>query len=227
MRNGISAVGFDWKLFKAQGMAESGLSPTAKSWVGARGIMQLMPSTYHDISSHRPEMTSIDDPQWNIAAGIMHDRDMWTLWKDSVPDDDRWRFMFGGYNAGEGTIFRAQGVARASKLDERTWPNIESIAPTVPRWRYKETLGYVHTIEENRKRLSPIDGAARLCVTLAHERRARALPANRSSREHAPELLPSRSVIVPLAQQPVAQMAVAAGTRVEHRAAPLARRDHL
>ena len=149
-------IGFDWKLFKAQGMAESGLSPTAKSWVGARGIMQLMPSTYHDISSHRPEMTSIDDPQWNIAAGIMHDRDMWTLWKDSIPDDDRWRFMFGGYNAGEGTIFRAQGVARASKLNERTWPNIESVAPTVPRWRYKETLGYVHTIQENRKRLSPL-----------------------------------------------------------------------
>ena len=152
-------VGFDWKLFKAQGMAESGLSPTAKSWVGARGIMQLMPSTYRDIASHRPEMTAIDDPQWNIAAGIMHDRDMWTLWRDSVPDDDRWRFMFAGYNAGEGTIFRAQGVARASKLNERTWPNIESVAPTVPRWRYKETLGYVRTIQENRKRLSPLAAA--------------------------------------------------------------------
>jgi soluble lytic murein transglycosylase-like protein len=149
-------IGFDWKLFKAQGMAESGLSPTAKSRVGARGIMQLMPSTYHEISSHRPEMTAIDDPQWNIAAGIMHDRDMWTLWKDSVPDDDRWRFMFAGYNAGEGTIFRAQGVAKASKLDHRTWPSIESVAPTVPRWRYKETLGYVRTIQENRKRLSPL-----------------------------------------------------------------------
>jgi membrane-bound lytic murein transglycosylase F len=152
-------VGFDWKLFKAQGMAESGLSPTAKSWVGARGIMQLMPSTYHAIASHRPEMTAIDDPQWNIAAGIMHDRDMWTLWRDSVPDNDRWRFMFAGYNAGEGTIFRAQGVARASKLDHRTWPNIESVAPTVPRWRYKETLGYVRTIQENRERLSPLTAA--------------------------------------------------------------------
>jgi soluble lytic murein transglycosylase-like protein len=153
-------IGFDWKLFKAQGMAESGLSPTAKSWVGARGIMQLMPSTYHDISTHRPEMTSIDDPQWNIAAGIMHDRYLWTVWKDSVPDDDRWRFMFGGYNAGEGTIFRAQGVARASKLDERTWPNIESVAPTVPRWRYRETLGYVRAIEQNRKRLSPLSATS-------------------------------------------------------------------
>ena len=75
----------------------------------------------------------------------------------------KWRFMFGGYNAGEGTIFRAQGVARASKLNERTWPSIESIAPTVPRWRYKETLGYVRAIEENRRRLSqlaPHDSAA-------------------------------------------------------------------
>jgi membrane-bound lytic murein transglycosylase MltF len=147
-------VAFDWRLFKAQGMAESGLTPEARSRVGARGIMQLMPSTYHDISTHRPEMTSIDDPQWNIAAGIMHDRYLWSIWKDSVPDDDRWRFMFGGYNAGEGTIFRAQGVARASKLDGRAWPNIESIAPTVPRWRYRETIGYVRAIERYHRRMS-------------------------------------------------------------------------
>ena len=152
-------VGFDWKLFKAQGMAESGLSPTAKSWVGARGIMQLMPSTYGQIKTALPQFGAIDNPEWNIAAGILHDRDLWTLWRDSVPDDDRWRFMFAGYNAGEGTIFRAQGVARASKLNERTWPNIESVAPTVPRWRYKETLGYVRTIQENRKRLSPLTAA--------------------------------------------------------------------
>src|SRR6185369_9269115 len=33
-------VGFDWRLFKAQGMAESELNPNARSFVGARGIMQ-------------------------------------------------------------------------------------------------------------------------------------------------------------------------------------------
>src|SRR6266568_986457 len=37
---------FDWKYFKAQGFAESGLKADAQSWVGARGVMQLMPSTY-------------------------------------------------------------------------------------------------------------------------------------------------------------------------------------
>ena len=32
-------LGFDWRYFKAQGMAESELNPNAKSYVGARGIM--------------------------------------------------------------------------------------------------------------------------------------------------------------------------------------------
>ena len=65
---------FDWRYFKAQGFAESGLKPDATSWVGARGVMQLMPSTYREIASHRPEFGPIDQPEWNIAAGIMHDR---------------------------------------------------------------------------------------------------------------------------------------------------------
>jgi membrane-bound lytic murein transglycosylase F len=67
---------FDWRYFKAQGFAESELKPNATSWVGARGVMQLMPSTYQQIASHRPEFGAIDQPDWNIAAGILHDRDL-------------------------------------------------------------------------------------------------------------------------------------------------------
>ncbi|HVX41224.1 MAG TPA: transglycosylase SLT domain-containing protein [Gemmatimonadaceae bacterium] len=144
---------FDWKYFKAQGFAESGLDPNAKSWVGARGVMQLMPSTYHDIASHRRDFGSIDQPEWNIAAGIMHDRYLWELWADKIPDDERHQFMFASYNAGEGTITRAAAVARA-KLGQTDWPNVERIAPSVRRWRYLETLGYVHRIDSTYVRLS-------------------------------------------------------------------------
>jgi membrane-bound lytic murein transglycosylase F len=146
-------VGFDWKYFKAQGMAESELIATARSNVGARGVMQLMPSTFQEIQSKRPEFESIDDPEWNIAAGIMHDRYLWKLWEPVGPDSDRTRFMFGSYNAGEGTISRATAAARAKQLDESRWPNIELVAPEVPRWRYRETLGYVHKIDTNFTRL--------------------------------------------------------------------------
>src|SRR5215813_61653 len=94
---------FAWRYFKAQGFAESGLKPDATSWVGARGVMQLMPSTYQQIASHRPEFGAIDQPDWNIAAGILHDRDLWQLW-GSIPEAERYHFMFASYNAGEGTI---------------------------------------------------------------------------------------------------------------------------
>ncbi|MFN0098760.1 MAG: transglycosylase SLT domain-containing protein [Gemmatimonadaceae bacterium] len=146
-------VAWDWRWFKAQGMAESDLDSAARSRVGARGVMQLMPSTYGYIQSKRPEFGSIDDPEWNIAAGIMHDRYLWKLWAKSVPADERNPFMFGSYNAGEGTIGRAADSARVVAGGAPTWLHIEQVAPKVPRWRYRETLGYVKKIDSNYARL--------------------------------------------------------------------------
>ena len=147
-------VATDWRWFKAQGMAESDLVPTARSRVGARGIMQLMPSTFAAIQSQRREFSRIDDPEWNIAAGIAHDRYLWTLWDDRVHDpDERWDFMFGSYNAGQGTIYRAQRTADSLSLNRACWKDIERVAPGTPRWRYVETLGYVRKIRANRELL--------------------------------------------------------------------------
>jgi membrane-bound lytic murein transglycosylase F len=139
-------VGYDWRVFKAQAMAESQMNPNARSWVGARGLMQLMPSTYQDITSRSSGFGSIDDPEWNIAAGIMHDRSLWRRWERDSIDVDRREFMFASYNAGEGTIVNAQRACRARSLDQRSWSSVETVAPDVPRWRYRETLGYVRKI---------------------------------------------------------------------------------
>ena len=139
--------GFDWRYFKAQGMAESGLDPNATSYVGARGIMQLMPSTYAAISTRRPEFGAINDPEWNIAAGIMHDRYLWKLWSSAISERERPAFMFGSYNAGEGTIKRARSTALDQVGSGEQWAHIEQVAPKVPRWRYRETLDYVRKIE--------------------------------------------------------------------------------
>jgi membrane-bound lytic murein transglycosylase F len=139
-------VAFDWRWFKAQGMAESNLDSAATSWVGARGIMQLMPSTYQAIQSRQTGFGAIDDPEWNIAAGIFHNRHLWRLWSPRVPDDDRLAFMFGSYNAGEGTIGRAAASAQRLAGGPPGWTHIEQVAPTVGRWRYRETLGYVRKI---------------------------------------------------------------------------------
>src|SRR5919109_773122 len=147
-------VGYDWRYFKAQGMAESNLDSAARSYVGARGIMQLMPTTFAEIQSRRPELESIDHVEWNIAAGIMHDRYLWRRWKDLGIDEERRRFMFASYNAGEGPILRARGMARARQLDAHAWSSIEQVAPEVRRWRYRETLGYVRKIQRNYEQLT-------------------------------------------------------------------------
>jgi membrane-bound lytic murein transglycosylase F len=142
-------VGYDWRRFKAQGMAESELNPTAKSRVGARGIMQLMPGTFNLIFDPRKIPRNITDPEFNIAAGIMHDRYLWSRWKTEVAEDDQPDFMFASYNAGEGPIIRARKAALQKALDAKRWNAIERVAPDITAWRYRETLGYVRKIREN------------------------------------------------------------------------------
>jgi len=140
-------VGFDWKVFKAQAMTESNLNPEAKSWVGAKGLMQLMPATYQEIQSKNPEIGEINDPRWNIAAGIFYDRKLWTSWTQHESITDRLSFVLSSYNAGRGTILKAQNTAEKEGLNSKTWNSVETVAPKVPRWRYEETLNYVRRIQ--------------------------------------------------------------------------------
>jgi membrane-bound lytic murein transglycosylase F len=150
---------YDWRVFKAQGMAESNLDPNAKSWVGAQGVMQLMPSTFGQIRSQQPEFKSIDNRDINIAAGILYDRTLWTRWAADSIDVSRDQFMFGSYNAGRRTILSAQNVARNESLDFRDWGQIALVAPRVPRWRHVETIGYVTRIQAN---LAALDAEGRI-----------------------------------------------------------------
>jgi membrane-bound lytic murein transglycosylase F len=141
-------IGFDWTLFKAQAIAESGLNPDAKSSVGAKGLMQLMPSTFQDVQSANPAFADIDDPKWNIAAGIYYDRLLWKKWDDGRDNENLLNFIFGSYNAGLGTIRSAEKIASQKNLDSKQWKHIEEIAPSVPKWRHEETLNYVKRIKK-------------------------------------------------------------------------------
>src|SRR5689334_7320638 len=45
---------FDWRWFKAQAITESHLLPDARSAAGARGLMQILPSTFAEIQQANP-----------------------------------------------------------------------------------------------------------------------------------------------------------------------------
>ncbi len=140
-------IGFDWKVFEAQAIAESNLNPEAKSWVGAKGIMQIMPTTYQEIQSKNPEIGHISDPRWSIAAGILYDRMLWDYWTENESIQDRLSFVLSSYNAGRRTIVKAKGTAEEEGLDSKIWSNVETVAPKVPKWRHQETLDYLRRIQ--------------------------------------------------------------------------------
>jgi soluble lytic murein transglycosylase-like protein len=139
-------AGFDWKWFKAQAIAESNLRHDAKSWVNAKGIMQIMPRTFHEIKKKNPSFVDINEPRWNIAAGIYYDCQLFRKWKAKRPLDDKMNFTFASYNAGFRNIVKAQKVCKKHGLNENLWHNIKRIAPRVRGWRHEETVGYVEKI---------------------------------------------------------------------------------
>ena len=140
---------FNWRYFKAQAVAESGLRADAESKVGAKGLMQIMPTTYKEIlRKNRGIRGSRFQPRWNIAAGIYYDRTLWNAWKAERPRKDRINFMFGSYNAGKGNIIRAQKVARGMNINENLWEAIEISLPEVTGKHSRETIGYVKKINK-------------------------------------------------------------------------------
>ncbi len=140
-------VGFDWRYFKSQAIAESNLDSDAKSHVGAKGIMQIMPRTFEEIKYKNASIKgSSKQPKWNIAAGIYYDRTIWKLWKAKRPFKDKLGFMFGSYNAGKGNILKAQRFAKKTGMNENHWSSIEKTLVKVTGKHSKETIGYVNKI---------------------------------------------------------------------------------
>ncbi len=122
-------VGFDWRWFKAQSIAESTLQPDARSNLGAVGLMQIMPATYKEIRKANPHFKGIKEPKWNIAAGIYYDRKLYRRWTKYIKGKDRLAFAFGSYNAGFGNVRKAYRKAKEKEKDVQAWKQVAPYAP--------------------------------------------------------------------------------------------------
>ena len=130
---------FDWRWFKAQGIAESNLRPKARNPSGATGIMQILPTTFREIRKENPSFTSLHDPRWNIAAGIWYDRYLYKRWHERVGTfDEHLDYTFASYNAGFGRISKAVRKAGGA-VQPLPWADVAVHAP-------RETRNYVKKI---------------------------------------------------------------------------------
>ncbi len=111
---------FDPLMLAAQGYQESQLNQTAKSHVGAVGIMQLMPATGKDLG-----VGDIHQVEPNIHGGAKYMDQLMTKYFGDAQFDEQNRtlFAFASYNCGAGNVSRMRKEAAKRGLDPNQWFN--------------------------------------------------------------------------------------------------------
>jgi membrane-bound lytic murein transglycosylase MltF len=110
---------FDPLMLAAQGYQESQLNQSAKSHVGAVGVMQLMPAT-----GEQMKVGDIHTTEANIHAGAKYMDQLMTTFSDAhFSEGNRPLFAFASYNCGAGNVAKARKTAEGRGLDPNKWFN--------------------------------------------------------------------------------------------------------
>lgn len=128
--------GLDWRLIVAQILKESHFKENARSHVGAKGLMQIMPGTAQEIRRELDIEYIMKDPRENITAGVYHMYKQLKYFPEADPDN-RLKLALAAYNCGPARVFDAQDIARYKRLDPYTWEAIRECLPllTADNWR--------------------------------------------------------------------------------------------
>jgi membrane-bound lytic murein transglycosylase F len=111
------SIGWDWRLLASLIYQESHFDPQARSWVGAAGLMQLMPMTAESFGA-----SDVYDPVQSLKAGTSYLKWLDEYWKAKVPDrNERIKFIMASYNAGQEHVADAQRLAIKYNRDPQKW----------------------------------------------------------------------------------------------------------
>jgi membrane-bound lytic murein transglycosylase F len=110
-------IGWDWRLIASLIYQESDFKPNARSWVGAYGLMQLMPTV---LEKYGLDTTATAEQQ--IIAGIKHLKYIEGLISKVVDDSTQWQnFVLASYNSGIGHILDARRLAKKYNKNPDVW----------------------------------------------------------------------------------------------------------
>ncbi|MBQ7441646.1 MAG: transglycosylase SLT domain-containing protein [Prevotella sp.] len=112
---------WDWRLIAAQCYQESCFDPNARSWAGARGLMQIMPSTAAHLGL---SMDQIHQPEPNIAAAVRYIRELSQTFSDIPSAGDRQCFVLASYNGGSFHVRDAMALTKKNGGNPKRWGDV-------------------------------------------------------------------------------------------------------
>ena len=136
---------FDWRLLAAQIYQESRFDPSAQSWSGAQGLLQVLPRTALSLG-----LPDIQNPEVGLHAGVKYLAWLRQSLDEKLSDEDRVWFALAAYNAGIGHVRDAQALARRLGKDHTRWfDHVEQtmLLLSIPKYAKKARYGYVRGIE--------------------------------------------------------------------------------
>lgn len=112
-------IGWDWRLMAAQAYQESRFKPNARSWVGARGLMQIMPRT---AAGYKTPVSQLNNPEVSVKVATKLISDLDKYLQKYVPNDkERLKFVIAAYNVGIAHVYDAIRLAEKYGLDPQVW----------------------------------------------------------------------------------------------------------
>ena len=117
-RKYASQINWDWRLLAALVYTESNFNPSAVSWAGAKGLMQLMPSTAR---AYGVPAGMESDPEQSIKGGVKYISELQNIFSKVKDDKERMMFVLASYNSGIGHVFDAMALAEKYGKDKYVW----------------------------------------------------------------------------------------------------------
>lgn len=113
-------IGWDWRLLAAICFEESGFSSQVTSWMGAIGVMQLMPKTARQFGYEPEDMRK---PELCIEASVKCLKSLDQTFQVVPNPDERIKFILAAYNAGPGHVIDARNLAKKYGANPNAWEN--------------------------------------------------------------------------------------------------------
>ena len=120
IQNEAEALKMDWLMLAALINQESKFDPKAKSWAGAIGLTQVLPSTAKDLGVKNPNQ--LFQPDVSIKTGAAYLQQLIEYWQPIVKDStEAVNFALASYNTGKGHVMDARRLAAKYGKNENVW----------------------------------------------------------------------------------------------------------